>query len=155
MTERERIKRIVAEIGWDCVVAGSGVMVMHGMDRELGDVDLFVSTRDWFNMYWDIDLYWKVFTTDPSDPKRRHDPPYLYCKMYGIEVNVFFCWRIRDKGNLDLNKAWQESEIIDGVRCSSLKDLCDWKREVARDKDAEDIRMIEEYLTATQGVTSK
>jgi hypothetical protein len=36
------------------VLAGSGVMVLEGLERErpMGDVDIFMATRDWFDIYY-------------------------------------------------------------------------------------------------------
>lgn len=88
-------------------------MVMHDLVRSkpMGDVDIFVATRAWFDLYQEYVEYnpfkekdrWNLFTTDPNDFKRRCDPPYLFFDAYGIEVNIFCEWRKRGIGDLDVN----------------------------------------------------
>lgn len=124
---------------------------MNDIERPMGDLDLIMPTRYWFKFYHDCWPLggrhgWQLVTMGPGDDKRRFDPPYLAHMMYGLEVNIFFCWRTRDYGNIDYNKVWRESEIIDGVRCQSLKDCLEWKLDVRRAKDQADIlRILERY----------
>lgn len=144
MNERERIKAVVADLGVPSMLNGSGVMVMHGMDRVPEDLDFFVPTAHWLELYHDG--RWDVLCTEPDDAKQRFDPPILTAKMYSIEVNVFSAWRIRDRGNADLNLEWKRSEIVDGVRCLSLKRLQEWKAEQLREKDVPDVDLIAAHL---------
>jgi hypothetical protein len=141
------------------VLAGSGVMVLEGLERErpMGDVDIFMATRDWFDIYYkfamQIEGYedWSVFTTDPNDPKRRCDPPYLY-KIYlsdeepGLEVNIFAQWRVRGIGDIDVNQWVHSSQDIKGWPCVPLRLLFDWKRSVGRAKDMDDIRIMSNHF---------
>lgn len=159
-TEKPRLLRILRELDlpegqW--VLNGSGVMVMHGIERHkpMGDVDVFVATRVWFDLYesaliqraaYGVEQDWRVFTTDPDDPKRRCDPPYLYRQIHGIEVNVFSAWRRRGIGDIDVNWMVLNAELVDGVPCASLQSLLDWKEQVGRDKDSRDIHAIRRHL---------
>jgi len=59
----------------------------------------------------------------------------------------------------------RDADVIDGVRFVSLRDTLLWKRYLNRDKDKEDIRMLEAYFrdrytdpatpSPNSGVTSK
>lgn len=140
MTQKERIKKIVDNLYYPVCIGGSGVMVMHGIEREMGDLDVFMATQDWFK-FWER-FGWELITTSPFDPKRRQDPPYLEETLYDLKVNVFFGWRMRDIGNIDLNKVWRDSVLIDGVRCQTLQATLEWKMETRREKDIPDILAI-------------
>lgn len=141
MTEKERIKKIVSEIPYPVMVTGSGVMAMHDMDRELGDLDLFMATRHWFLFRWSND--WITITTDPDDLEHRFDPPYLEKYIDGLKVNIFFTWRVRKNDtDLDANRLWKETELVEGVACSPISFLLEWKKAVMREKDLPDIKAI-------------
>ena len=127
-------------------LAGSGVMVLSGLERSkpMGDVDIFMATRDWFDVY--NVARWDLFTTDPADSKRRCDPPYLYKEINGLEVNIFHGWRVRGIGDIDVNQWVHSVEWIEDVPCVPLRLLFDWKRSVGRAKDMDDIRVMAEYF---------
>lgn len=153
--ERGRLVRIIDRLNLErgqWALCGSGVMLMHRIDRgrAMGDVDIFVATRQWMEMVHGsivgTGLDWKVFTTDPSDPRRRCDPPYLYRHIDGIEVNVFFEWRKRGIGDIDVNDMIRNAEMVDGVPCAPLDFLLRWKEEVGREKDTSDIMLLRSHL---------
>lgn len=159
--EKERLDRILyaldlPENQW--ILAGSGVLVLHGIDRgrPMGDVDIFCSTRLWFQIYFDalnpgragaaLQEPWKIFTTDPKDIKRRVDPAYLYKEMHSIEVNVFSSWRQRSTGNIDVGFWMANAEKIQGWPCVPLQLIMDWKVAEGRAKDVTDIAQIKKHL---------
>jgi hypothetical protein len=143
-----KVTDILEELDLDknqIAVTGSGVMALYGIDREIGDLDIMSTTRYWFELF--KDPTWKVFTTDPSDAKRRCDPPYLYRVVNGTEVNVFHDWRIRDRGNIDFNEIFRNRRVkVRGWPCIDLEFLFSWKAEVARPKDIKDLTLIGEIL---------
>lgn len=166
MTDRETIMAVVKDLDlpegqW--FLSGSGAMCLAGLrdHKPIGDIDIFCATRVWFNLmatnFYGVDVglklpeetavvpvpVWGVYTTDPEDPETRCDPPYLYRTMHGIEVNVFSSWRIRNVGNIDVNNEILRSQEINGVPCISLEFLYNWKVEVQREKDQEDIAVFE------------
>lgn len=138
------------------VLVGSGPMALRDM-REVGDLDIFTTTADWFNLV--NTYYFKTWMTDPNDPKRRCDPPICSRKLAGIEVNCFFDWRIRDEmigGNVNVNKLIAEAELVGtetsegmpwAIPCMTLEYLIAWKLEAGRPKDFRDIAQIAAYLT--------
>lgn len=145
--ERQRLDRVLRQLNlpkgrW--VLSGSGVMVLHGMDRKMGDVDIFIATRCWFDLL--ATGLWQVYTTDPDDFKRRADPPYLYRTVGDIEVNVFFDWRKRGVGDIDVNFWLHNAEYVGGWPCIPLAFILYWKQEVGRAKDYHDIVAIQEHL---------
>lgn len=44
----------------------------------------------------------------------------------------------------------ENADIIDGIRFVNLETTIKWKRRMGREKDLEDIRLIEEYLKGTR-----
>lgn len=138
---------------FNAVVAGSASMVMHRLDRgkQIGDIDLFVTTETWFRMQQSG--LWSSYITSDRDDKRRHDPPFLYRKfrwsIEGVdtmEVNVFFEWRTREWGNIDVKTLFEEAREIDKILCVSMPWLLEWKQGVQRPKDLPDIELIEELV---------
>lgn len=149
MNDRDRLLAVIHDLDlppgqW--FLCGSGVLVMHGLrdHKPMGDIDIFLATRPWFDLYHGGG--WELFTTPPEDADRAADPPYLYRTMYGIEVNVFFDWRTREVGNLDINWWLRNAEEVEGVPCTTLEFMLDWKLSVMREKDLEDISAIQRYL---------
>jgi hypothetical protein len=159
--EKPRLIRVLEDLDlpegqW--VLSGSGVMCLHGIerDRPMGDVDIFLATRTWFRYYHEglVGLLdpntqnhpWKVFTTDPDDPDRRCDPPYLYKEMHGIEVNIFSSWRLRGIGDINASELIRDAEMVEGWPCASLEFLLSWKDEVGRAKDTKDIEVLKKHL---------
>lgn len=166
MTEQERVIRICKELAinpYHYVVMGSGSMIMHGITeidrgKPMGDLDIFCATEVWFNFYHSglvgiieegSESPWQLFTPNADDTTERCDPPYLYRTMYGLPVHVFFSWRHRARGNLDI--AWHiyNSKLIAGIPVSDLQYVLDWKQETGRAKDLQDITAIRNYLGET------
>lgn len=149
--EKPRLLRILEQLPLppdsQYVISGSAVLVLHGIERAkpMGDLDIFVATRVWFEILgsWDG---WSVFTTDPSDEHRRNDPPYLYKVIDGLEVNLFSAWRKREVGNIDAAERIRLAEFVDGYPCTQLEYMLEWKEEVGRAKDRDDIRIIRAHL---------
>lgn len=166
--EKQRLLRVLEDLNlpedqW--ILSGSGSLVMHGIerDRPMGDVDIFCATRLWFDLYHEglVGIIregsyapWHVWTTDPDDPKRRADPPYLYKEIHGIEVNVFHSWRKRGVGDIDVAFWLANAEIIDGIPCVSLQFMLDWKEQIGRAKDQTDIERIKEFLVKRRKETA-
>lgn len=167
MNERERIHRIVNDLALTdgrYVLAGSAVMVLHGIDRAPRDIDIFVATATWFNIYNTTEAsqftglgsspanlltrVWSLFVTDPDDRMRRSDPPYLYRVMHGIEVNIFHSWRKRGIADIDVAFWLHNAEIVDGIRCIPLNCLLHWKEVLGRAKDQVDIEVLKLHLQA-------
>lgn len=159
--DRSRLLNIAGELNipsgrW--VLAGSGAMVMNGIDRKMRDVDIFCATETWLSLMRQrggIEAglrapLWSVFATDPDDSTKRCDPPYLYRTMHDIEVNVFHSWRRRGVGDIDTAFWIHNAQIIDGIPCVPLQLLLDWKIEVGRSKDVDDIPLLKTHIAGPQ-----
>lgn len=155
MTEKQKVLNVLGEIGVmreNLLVSGSAVMFLADIPRErpLGDIDLFVPTVIWFNLYGRNDG-WRLWATASNDQRRRFDPPYLIKEMYGVDVNIFFQWRVRHIGDIDVNFWDTNSVFISGYRCVPPQLLLEWKQAVGRTKDFEDILLLRKYLDLPTG----
>jgi hypothetical protein len=160
MNDRERIIKIINDLNLNLfknivyVINGSGSMIMHGITsedrgKEMGDLDIFVPTATWFNYYHGrvrtvYNIHFCVEYTDPYDPRRRCDPPLIRAVMYGLPVDMFFSWRRRGVGDIDINFMLNNVVEIDGVNCVPLQMVYDWKCQVGRAKDQRDIELLKE-----------
>jgi hypothetical protein len=151
VTELQKLTGILDQLDLpkdEYMVGGSGIMVLNDIDRKLGDLDIFCTTALWFDLYEYRGLLLHI---PPSDTYKRFDPPYLYQTLNGIEVNIFSAWRLRSdevaKGHVvDLEKIWASREFRHGYPTATLEFLRGWKSFVGREKDREDIRLIDTHL---------
>ncbi|MEO6159236.1 MAG: ATP-binding cassette domain-containing protein, partial [Ilumatobacteraceae bacterium] len=76
------------------VLRTGGVLAQVGPPSELlsHPVDTFVTTALWFTMYESTSLTWGLSLPDPENEGRKNDPPSLFVKFVGIQVNVFHAW---------------------------------------------------------------
>lgn len=151
MTEKDKVLNVLGEIGVakpNLLVSGSAVMFLCDIPRErpLGDIDLFVPTRVWLGIRDRPGGGWDTWTTAPDDNKRRCDPPYLIKEMYGVEVNIFFQWRQRGVGDIDVNFWFYNAIEVCGYQCINPALMLDWKLKMGRNKDLEDILLLRKYL---------
>jgi hypothetical protein len=150
---KQKILNVLGELGVakeHILVSGSAIMFLADIPRErpLGDIDLFIPTRVWFRLQRRTGPQggWEVWTTEADDEKRRCDPPYLFKEMYGVEVNIFFQWRIRHVGDIDVHFWWKNAVQIAGYNCIAPQLLLDWKQTMGRNKDLEDILLLRKHL---------
>lgn len=126
------------------ILGGSGPLMLRNI-RRVNDVDIFVTTSLWFRVYANQDG-WKIYRTDPKDVVRRCDPPFLYKEINGIEVNLFFGWKTRGPmSQLDTASLMSRAEIVLGIPCIPLVELYHLKKAVGRDKDLEDLQLIDRW----------
>jgi hypothetical protein len=115
------------------IVFGSGPMAVRGI-RPISDVDLFISE----SLYDDlIDL--------PNWSKRYWPEGGSYLVSGCIEADTN--WNI---GNytITFKKLLDQADIIQGIPFAPLNEVIKWKRNCGRNKDLEDIKRINEYLSA-------
>jgi hypothetical protein len=112
------------------VIVGGASMAARGI-KETGDIDIIVAP----------DLFekckqegWEFHAMPNGKPSLRRGVVELY-----LDINC---------GNFNPTRKYllQNSEIINGVPFSSLKDIIKFKKEYNREKDSKDIKLIEEYL---------
>lgn len=129
------------------LLMGSGMMYLHGLREEVGDIDLFVTPVKWGEL---IDKGW-----DWETP-RAGDPPLAAVNIDGIDVrcNAFFDWDERH-GRVCFEEgvvaaAFREVAFFKGFYCQSLTQLLMWKEWLAANnvhpKHGTDVMRIKEYL---------
>lgn len=148
LSDRERLDKVLEALklprGQWCL-SGSSVMELHGIDRErpMGDIDIFVSTALWFQLYESTALIWGLSIPDSADTAERCDPPFLYVELLGIEINVYYDWH-----HEAVNVAFwiHNAEMVEGWPCIPLQFLVDWKKSLGRAKDVTDAAAIEAWM---------
>lgn len=138
----------------EVVLSGSAAMVAYGIDRgkQIGDIDLFVTTAAWF-MLRETGSF-GTYITHTNDSRRRHDPPYLYKLVpWGlegkdvIEINVFFEWRTRDHANISVKELFERANPVQNFGlCADMRWLLEWKEAADREKDQDDMPLIKKLL---------
>lgn len=114
------------------VIFGSGPLGIRGI-RESNDIDLIVTK----------DLFDSLFAKYGQSSIKHLDDGRIGI-ILSDEIEIFPDWHgsLRDKALEILN----DPEIIDGYPFAKLKYLKIWKNELARPKDLNDLRMLDEYL---------
>ena len=106
-------------------VFGSGPLAIRGL-RESNDIDIIVKPRLWKELIKKYPVYNKEK---------------LSIKVGDIEIfNNWLPW-IKDSETLI-----DDADIFNGIRFVKLKYVLIWKKAFGREKDKEDIRLIEDYL---------
>lgn len=113
----------------DFAVFGSGPMMAHGL-KEASDLDIIARGLAW-------DLAWTL-----GDQQRAGDggPKAVFADG---KIEVFKTWT---PGEWDVNELIDGAEVVDGLRFVTLENVLRWKRLTGRPKDAEHIKLIENYL---------
>jgi len=128
---KDLFKKIDLPLG-KYVIFGSGPMGIRGL-RKCYDLDILV-TEDIFNEY-----------------KNKSDWEYKEFERDGRHVEMV------EKNNIELYKTWgpgewnedeliKTSEIIDGLPFVRLEYVIKWKKISGREKDLNDIKIIEGYI---------
>jgi XTP/dITP diphosphohydrolase len=115
------------------VIYGSGPLGVRKI-REAKDLDVVVTN----------DLYRELLKKYPETRKNATEllKVVRFINIGNIEVIPADCSLIKN-----IKKSIKEADIIGGIRFARLKDLVIWKRKMARPKDFEDIKLIENYLS--------
>jgi hypothetical protein len=135
----------VSEAWSEHVLFGSTPLIMRGiLDREPGDVDVFVTKRVWGRLLsrpgWD----WLT-------PQENH-PPILVAHL-PLETHLFFEWR-DPACEMDAEELIRTAEHLGNWRCVSVEEALRVKEDayawLARDpkvaKHGPDIEIIKQYL---------
>jgi len=123
----EELKKLKLNIK-DYAIFGSGPLAIRGL-RENDDIDIIVKENLWTEL---IKKY--------KSEKKKGVREYFVIKIGNIEIyQDWLPWFE------DVNKLIDSSEIIKGFPFVSLKYFLEWKKEFGREKDLEDIKIIEKY----------
>src|SRR3989344_669354 len=132
----ERVKRLNFPIG-KYVVAG-GAMEAHGI-RKAKDVDLIV-TKELFD-----DLLKQGWAPKPCRPNDiGKDGTKRKLRKDDVSIISEYSWL--DKYFAKTEDLIASADIIQGIPFVSLDELLKWKKASRREKDLEDIELIEDYL---------
>jgi len=118
----------------DFVIAGSGPLLAHGIRESIGDLDVVADKRAWS----------KALTLGSAEEAPLYGDQVKRIPLAGGKIEVLNGW---------FPDIWptvrmliEHADCIDGLRYASLKDVLTWKRKHNREKDRQDIHLIELYL---------
>lgn len=109
----------------DYIVLSTGAMVMHGIKDSANDIDLAVSERLYNELLEKYDCACFEYESNGKMVK--------YCSFENFDFGLNYF----DKENVD---------IVCGIPIQSISSILDLKRKLNRDKDINDIKLIEEYM---------
>lgn len=112
-------------------ITGSGPMGIRGL-REIGDIDIIVSQTLW------NDLAHKYGISEVNDIQ----------KIISSDGKIEFFWEgsfPADPEKPTVSEMIESADFIDGFSFVSLEHILYFKRKMARPKDLEDIKLIEEW----------
>jgi hypothetical protein len=134
MTIFERIKMLNFPFGKYVVVGGA--MEAHGI-RTANDIDIVV-TQDLFN-----ELEKESWDEIKTYPEQSYGIKKIL-KKEGLDIISHYSY------NEDYYKPAEElmasADIIEGIPFVSLHELLQWKKAAKREKDIQDVLLIEKYL---------
>lgn len=129
MISFETVKALNLPIG-EYVIFGSGPLKAHGI-RESRDIDLLVTGELYSDLSakgWD-----KQSTTDGEE------------FLVNQNVEVYKRWSFGSY-NPGTEEIIGRAEIIDDLPFATLQDVIIWKSALGREKDVEDLRLIDDYI---------
>lgn len=109
-------------------IFGGGPMCVRGL-RECRDLDVIVTERLFNNL------------KEKKGLQLKKEEFCDYLEKDGVEF-----YKDWGPGEWDIEKLIQGAEIIDDLPFIGLEQVLKWKKINKRDKDIEDIKLIEEYL---------
>lgn len=110
-------------------VFGSGVLAIHGI-RENKDIDLIVKKDLWRDLTKKYPLY------------KEEDPGFVPRIRIG-NIEIFDNW----PPFKELDTLIDSADIINGIRFVKLEFVLKWKKNFNREKDQNDVKLIEEFLS--------
>ncbi|MEK9156944.1 MAG: zinc ABC transporter substrate-binding protein [Patescibacteria group bacterium] len=134
MNTVEEVKKLALPAG-SYIVVGGGCLAVRGL-RETKDVDIVV-TPTVFEML--ISQGWSLDSVYEQKWHRRR----LKCGDIEIYPDIFL-----EKTNtfVDIDDLIQRADVIDGIPLLPLKSLCMFKSDTGREKDIQDIALIDAFL---------
>ena len=116
------------------VILGSGPLVIRGLRGNNHDIDILVTKKLWNKLIKE----YPVKIKEVKDKKRE------FMKVGNISIS--YPW---DDSNL-LKNVFETADVVEGYKFASLEDMKLWKSYIGRDKDIEDVKLIEQYLNKNQ-----
>jgi len=113
----------------DFAIFGSGPMWAHGL-REIKDLDIVARGKAWE----------RAATLQKSEPAKTVGRVIHFAEG---QIEIFDAW---GPGEWDIDELIDTAEEIEGLRFVKLANVLKWKHLMAREKDADDIKLIKEYM---------
>lgn len=131
----EEYKKLRLPVG-EYVIVGSSVLELHGIRKSRGDVDFVVSPK----LYRELKRKgWK---------RKWFFTGFLQCKALQSGELEAYSNMHRGAFNPKTEDVIARADIVDGLSYASLEDLTGLKRGIGREKDLNDIKLIEEHIKA-------
>lgn len=133
MTNKElfqKVKNLNLPIG-EYALFGSTPMGIRGL-RDCYDVDIIVTEK-----------LWNEYRNKPEWTLKKSEEPDKYSD--GLRNDNIELWKDWWP-EWDIKKLIQEAEIIDDLPFVKLEEVLKWKKYVAREKDLQDVKIIENFL---------
>jgi len=115
----------------DYVIFASGPMYAHGLKDLSHDLDLVARGKAWKKA---------CSINKPVDCSIGNGQ---VVELFDGEIEIFNSW---EPGEWNIDELIDNADIVDGIRFGKLTDVLRWKRLMARPKDLEHIKLIENYL---------
>lgn len=132
----ERVKSLAFPLG-KYVVVGSGSMEAHGL-RNADDVDIVVLPTFFQEL---LESNWTL------DEAFKEKWGWRRLKKNDVEVHERIMILNKDKVEIDAKEVIDTADIIENLPFQSLESLLRVKRNAVREKDAEDVQLLEKYLS--------
>ena len=129
--ERELKEIIPHEYRDDYKLLMGGSLVMNGVRETTNDLDMDV-TPELFNYLADL------FCRDESKIEIKNGQRRFVLQDIFGEIEIY-------EGTFETDSGFEVRDIIDGIRCQTLGDIVKMKRHFGREKDFEDIVLIEKF----------
>lgn len=107
-------------------IFGSGPMIVRGLRKEAGDLDVLVRKDVWDQLAEKYGL---------ADEKKG--------QIVVGDIDIFWNWQPWLNNESELIET---AEIIDGWPYVRLEYVLEWKKKFGREKDKQDIELINKYL---------
>ena len=111
---------------------GSVPLAAHGI-RESNDIDILVAP----------DVYARLKGTPGWEAKVK---PNGNAYLGKGDIEVFEDWQKIGSYIPNPKRLIEEADMIEGMPVITLKDIVEWKKAFGREKDLEDVRLVEEFL---------
>ncbi len=115
----------------ECVLAGSGPLLAHGLVATVGDLDIVL-----------VGPAFERATSSADVVRGRHGD---LTAPLGDGIEAFGGWFGEAAASV-----WERGVTVDGVRVASLDDTLAWKKRLSRPKDAAHIELLRRVLTSDE-----
>lgn len=146
MTIFERVRDLNLPFG-EYVVVGSGVLEALGI-RSANDVDVVVSEKFFQELVGQGAV---ICRCEKCEALWRAGGQKKTIKLEGVDILSEYSWD--DEYRADTLKLIEDALVIQGIPFVQPRELLRWKRAVGREKDQQDIVLLERYLNTHESTS--